>query len=284
MNVLLLLPGSLLVAAFGLAPLVAMAVVSLWSVDDMVLLADLSWRAWVEVLSSPTILGLLGRALAYGAATALIAALLAYPIALAMTRLPMAFKPTAVAVLLTPLYVGEIVRIYAWRIVLGVTGPINWALLATGLVDEPVRMLLFTPVSTMIALVYNCLPFMTIAIWLSAERVERQLVEAARDLGARPLLAFWRIWLPLTSPGLLAGGLATFALAAGDQLTPALLGGTSGATAMSMIESLFGVAFDWPLAAALAWTLLVVLLATSGLALRSAAMLPATRIVLRGSR
>lgn len=284
MSRLLLLPAALLGLVAGAVPLLAMLVVSFWSVDDMLLLPDLAARAWLELATSPTIAGLLGRALGYGALTVVLCAALGYPIALAMTRLPPILKGAATLVLLTPLYVGEIVRIYAWRILLGVNGPINGILVAAGLLDEPTRLLLFTPVATVIALVYNNLPFMTVAIWLSAERVEPRLVEAARDLGARPVIAFRRVWLPLTSPGLLAGSLAVFALAAGDQLTPALLGGTSGATAMSMIDSLFGVAFDWPLAAAIAWALLLLLLGAALLLAFVTARLPATRIVLRTGR
>lgn len=284
MSALFLLPGLLLVLAMGVAPLATMALVSVWSVDEMVLVPDLSGRAWLEAAGSATILGLLGRALLYGGTTVLLCALLGYPIALAMRRLPPLLKGAATVVLLTPLYVGEIVRIYAWRILLGVNGPVNWMLVESGLLDEPTRLLLFTPVSTVLALVYNNLPFMTLAIWIAAERVDARLVEAARDLGSRPLVAFRRVTLPLTSPGLVAGGLATLALAAGDQLTPALLGGTSAATAMSMIDSLFGVAFDWPLAAATAWLLLLLLLAVALLALFLAARLPATRIVLGGGR
>lgn len=284
MKALLLLPAAVLVGAMGAAPLLAMLLVSFWSVDDMLLVPDLAVRAWLELVGSATIWGLIGRALGYGTLTVLLCAALAYPIALAMTRLPPMLKGAATVVLLTPLYMGEIVRIYAWRILLGVNGPINAILVGTGLLDEPSRLLLFTPVATVIALVYNNLPFMTVAIWLSAERVEPRLVEAARDLGARPQAAFRRVWLPLTSPGLLAGSLAVFALAAGDQLTPALLGGTSGATAMSMIDSLFGVAFDWPLAAALAWALLLLLLAAALVAAVASARLRATRAALRAGR
>lgn len=284
MRALLLLPGLLLVLAMGVAPLLAMALIGFWSVDEMLLVPDLSARAWLEAAGSATILGLLGRALLYGSATVLLCALLGYPIALAMSRLPPLLKGAATVVLLTPLYVGEIVRIYAWRILLGVNGPINWVLVESGLLEEPTRVLLYTPVSTLLTLVYNNLPFMTLAIWIAAERVDPRLVEAARDLGGRPFEAFRRVTLPLTSPGLLAGALATFALAAGDQLTPALLGGTSGSTAMSMIDSLFGVAFDWPLAAATAWLLLILLLVVALLVLLLTARLPATRIVLGAGR
>ena len=111
--------------------------------------------------------------------------------------------------------------------------------------------------ATTLALFYDELPFMTRALWIAAERVDPRLVEAARDLGARPLTAFLRIVLPLTSTGLCAGSLAVFALAAGDLQTSNYLGGPSGATALASIDNFFGTAFDWPLASALALALLV---------------------------
>ncbi len=137
--------------------------------------------------------------------------------------------------MLTPLYCGEIVRIYAWRLMLGGEGLINHVLQGLGVTSEPVRVLLFTPLSAIIVMIYNGFPFMVIALWAATEGIDRRLVEAARDLGARPLRVFTMITLPLTARGLAAGMAVVFALAAGDALTPALMAGTAGTTAMSMI-------------------------------------------------
>ncbi|WP_375454610.1 ABC transporter permease [uncultured Methylobacterium sp.] len=257
------------VAAFlGIAcilPVLLLVVFSGFEVDEdtFQMVPALSGRAWAEFMRNPAYGSLIGKAVTYGLSTAALAALLGYPLALAVVRLPASWKGVALIVLLTPLYTGDIVRVYAWRVMLGTEGLVNAVLLGLHIVDRPVQALLFTPFATHLVLLYNTLPFMVLAIWVSAERIDRRLLEAARDLGARPLQAFARVTLPLTTPGLAAGALAVFALSAGDLTTPSLLGGTSGATAMATIDNLFGTAFDWPLAAVVALVLLAALLASA---------------------
>jgi spermidine/putrescine transport system permease protein len=255
-----------------LAPLAVLVAFSFYEVEDFDLIPAFSFRAWGELATSATDWFLIGKAVLSGVTTTVFTALLGYPVALALTRLATSAKGLAIIVLLTPLYTGEIVRIYAWRIVLGGEGLVNTVLQGLGLIDEPLKFLLFSPFTIGLVLTYNNLPFMVLAIWVSAEMVDRRLIEAARDLGARPVDAFFRVIFPLTTPGLAAGSLTVFALSAGEMLTPSLLGGTSGATAMALVDNLFGTAFDWPLASALALALLATLFlvasAMAGLLLR----------------
>ena len=252
--VVLLLGGTVL-------PLAVLAVISVWSVDfdAFELVPGFGLASWREVLGNPTYPYLIGKAVLTGLATAGLTAFAGYPIALSLLRLPRRWKSVALVVLMTPLYTGEIVRIYAWRLVLGTDGLVNGLLMGLHLVQAPVKVILFSPIATVLALVYDELPFMTLALWIAAERLDQRLVEAARDLGARPLTAFLRVTLPLTSPGLCAGALAVFALSAGDLQTPNFLGGPTGATALASIDNFFGTAFDWPTASALALALLVAL-------------------------
>jgi spermidine/putrescine transport system permease protein len=246
-----------------LLPLALLLVFSVFTVDmdAFVMVPAVSPAAWAQMVTNPVFAFLVGKAVMFGLGTAVLAAFAGYPIALAIASLSPGWKGLASVVLLTPLYTGEIVRIYAWRVVLGSEGLVNGVLIWLGLIHAPLKFLLFTPFTTHLVLLYNTLPFMVLPIWLSIELVDRRLIEAARDLGARPLHAFLRVTLPLTTPGLSVGLFAVFALAAGDMLTPSLLGGPSGVTPMSMIDNLFGTAFDWPLASALSLSLLMVLLA-----------------------
>lgn len=268
----LAIPVALAILAGCIAPLGVLIAFSFYEVADFDLVPALSLRAWSELFASGTDWFLIGKAVLSGTVTTALTALLGYPVAIAFTRLPALSKGLGVIVLLTPLYTGEIARIYAWRIVLGGEGLVNTLLLSLGAIDEPLKFLLFSPFTIGLVLTYNNLPFMVLAIWVSAEMIDRRLIEAARDLGARPIDAFFRVVLPLTMPGLAAGSFTVFALSAGEMLTPNLLGGTSGATAMTMIDNLFGTAFDWPLASALALSLLatlfVVASAMAGLMLR----------------
>jgi spermidine/putrescine transport system permease protein len=255
----LALPVVVLLGAGAVLPIIMLAVLSVLTVEDFELIPALTLESWREIASKPTYVVLIAKAVGSGLVTAILAAVCGYPVALALTRLRKAWKGLALIVLLTPLYTGEIVRIYAWRIVLGNEGLINAALQGVGLIDAPLKFILFSPFSTHLVLLYDTLPLMILAIWVAAEFVDPAHIEAARDLGARPFEAFWRVVLPLTASGLAGGTCIVFALAAGDMLTPSLLGGTSGATAMAMIDELFGTAFDWPLASALALALLATL-------------------------
>ncbi len=255
-----------LVLALGCAlPLLVLVVFSFFTVEDFDLVPAFDLASWHELFTHATYAILIGKAVLWGAGTAVLAAALGYPLALSLAALSTAWKGVGLVVLLTPLYTGEIVRIYAWRLVLGREGLVNSLLEGLGIIHEPLSFLLFTPFTTHLVLLYNNLPFMALALWVSIELVDQRLIEAARDLGARPLQAFARVTLPLTVPGLAAGGFAVFALAAGDMLTPQLLGGTSGSTAMTMIDSLFGTAFNWPMASALALGLLLTLTLTASL-------------------
>ncbi|MBZ5762745.1 ABC transporter permease [Rhizobium sp. VS19-DR104.2] len=257
----LAVPVACLLIVGCILPLALLAVFSVFEVDldAFTLVPAFSGKSWAQMFSNPVFAFLIGKAVVSGAGTAVLAATVGYPIAISMTRLPVLWKGIGSIVLLTPLYTGEIVRIYAWRVVLGSEGLINAALQWVGIIREPLKFLLFTPFTTHLVLLYNNLPFMVLAIWISAELIDHRLIEAARDLGARPLDAFFKVILPLTTPGLAVGVFTVFALAAGDMMTPSLLGGTSGATPMAMIDNLFGTAFDWPLASALSLSLLIVL-------------------------
>ncbi|MDQ0456837.1 ABC transporter permease [Rhizobium paknamense] len=267
-----------------LLPLALLLVFSVFTVDmdAFVMVPGFSLEAWSQMVTKPVFAFLIGKAVVFGLGTACLAACAGYPIALAIASLTPAWKGVASVILLTPLYTGEIVRIYAWRVVLGSEGLVNALLKWLGLIDAPLKFLLFTPLTTHLVLLYNTLPFMVLPVWLSIELVDRRLIEAARDLGARPLHAFLRVILPLTTPGLSVGLFAVFALAAGDMLTPSLLGGPSGVTPMSMIDNLFGTAFDWPLASALSLSLLLVLLACATAMSFAVLQLKGARAVFRG--
>ena len=179
------LPVIVLLVAGAVLPLAILVMISFWSVDfdAFELVPGFGFASWREVLGNPTYPYLIGKAVMTGLVTVVLTTLAGYPIALALTTVPTRWKSVALVVLLTPLYTGEIVRIYAWRLVLGTDGLVNGLLLGLHLVREPLKMILFSPFSTALALFYDELPFMTLALWIAAERLDPRLVEAARDLG-----------------------------------------------------------------------------------------------------
>jgi len=244
-----------------LAPLGLLFVYSFFRVDFVSIVPDFSLRNYAQVLSSGSYRYLIVKALMSGAAIAAITAVIAYPVAFFIAKRIRVVKAALLTALLIPLYTGDLVRIFAWRLILGREGVLNSFLIWTGLIDRPIEALLFSPTATTIVLVYNYLPFMVLGLWLSFESLDDHLFEAAADLGAGRATIFLRLVLPLTAPGLVAGALMVFALVIGDFLTPQLIGGASGVTVISAIADLFGAAFDWPLGSAIAWTLLAAMVA-----------------------
>jgi spermidine/putrescine transport system permease protein len=249
-------PVAVALLAFCAAPLLVLFAYSFFRVDFVTIVPDPSLANYIRVASSPTYRGLILRAIESGLLVAAISAVIGYPVAFFIAKRGRNAKSALLTLLLIPLYTGDLVRIFAWRVVLGAQGVLNSFLLWTGLIREPVHALLFSPFATHVVLTYNYLPFMVMGLWLAFEALDDRLIEAAMDLGAGAVARFVRVVLPLTVPGLLAGGLMVFVLVVGDYLTPQLLGGSSGITVISAINDLFGTAFDWPLGSAIAWTLL----------------------------
>ncbi|MGN6548691.1 MAG: ABC transporter permease, partial [Pararhizobium sp.] len=149
-------------------------------------------------------------------------------------------------------------RTYAWTLVIGQRGLLNYLLHALGL--QPVE-LLFTKAAVIIGLVYIYLPYMLLPIYAAFERLDPSLLEAAENLGAGPYRRFFRVTLPLVAPGVMAGCVITFIPSVGEYLVPNLLGGLSGTMFGNLITDAFG-SFNWPLGSALSMVLLASLLVT----------------------
>jgi len=258
---LLIGPVLLTVTVLCLAPLAVLFVYSFFHVDFVTIVPIVSLHNYAQVLASGPYRRLILKALESGAAIAAFTAVIAYPVAYYIAKRVRLVKAAFLTALLIPLYTGDLVRIFAWRLILGTEGVLNSFLIWIGLIDRPIEGLLFSPLATTIVLIYNYLPFMVLGLWLGFETLDDRLLEAAADLGAGRRTIFLRLVLPLTAPGLVAGALMVFALVVGDFLTPQLIGGASGVTVISAIADLFGAAFDWPLGSAIAWTLLAAMVA-----------------------
>ncbi|MFO1349837.1 MAG: ABC transporter permease [Gammaproteobacteria bacterium] len=258
-------------------PLGLLFVYSFYRVDFVALIPDLSFHNYRAVVTSATYLGLILKACAYGLLVGLLTAVLAYPLAFFIAKRVRIYKAALLTAVLIPLYTGDLIRIFAWRVMLGAEGVVNSFLQWLGLTHEPLWFLLFSPFATTVVLVYNDLPFMVLALWAAFEALDKTYIEAAQDLGASRLQTFVRVILPLTGPGLLAGLLMVLVLVAGDYLTPQLVGGSSGVTITSAIYDLFGAAFDWPMASALSWSLLAVLSALVALGVYGYSRAPVIR-------
>lgn len=253
---LLTTPNLLFITAFCVLPLAVLFSYSFFQVDFVSILREPTLDNYSRIAESATYRGLVAKALLYGLGIASLCALIAYPIAFYIAKRVKVYKAALLTLLLIPLYTGDLIRIFAWRVVLGAEGVLNSLLLWLGIINEPIWVLLFSPFATTVVLTYNYLPFMIFPLWAAIEAMDDSYIEAAMDLGCRHVAVFFKVVLPLSGAGLVAGFLMVFALVVGDYLTPQLMGGSSGVTVTSAIHDMFGAAFDWPTGSALAWILL----------------------------
>lgn len=190
----------------------------------------------------------------------LLCLLLGYPMAFAIARAPDRRRPLLLMLVVLPFWTSFLIRIYALTGLLNDHGAVNNALFALGLVSAPLR-LLHTPFATILGIVYAYLPLMVLPLYANLAHRDRDLLDAAGDLGARPVVSFLTVTLPLSVPGIVAGSLLVFIPAVGEFVIPDLLGGPDSLMIGKLLWTEFFTNRDWPLAAALALLLLVVLVA-----------------------
>ncbi len=194
------------------------------------------------------------------ATSAIICLLVGYPMALALARSPMRWRAPLLIAVIVPLWTSFLIRVYAWMGLLKTEGPINAFLESVGLISAPLP-LLHTTFAVHVGIVYSYLPFMVLPLYAALERQDPALLEAAHDLGARPLRAFLTVTLPLSLPGVFAGLLLVFIPAVGEFVIPDLLGGPETLMLGKVLWIEFFNNRDWPLAASVAVAMLVLLVA-----------------------
>lgn len=257
----------LFLAAFLLAPLALMAALSLRP--------DLSGpllEPWAPTLrhyaTVPNFLLLLGSSIVIAAIVAGAATALAYPLAYFLRFRAGRRAALYLALLLLPFWTSYLLRVMAWKLMLGSEGVINTALLSLGIIDAPLGALLYNRGAVIVTLIYVWVPFATLPILAALQRVDPGLHEAAGDLYARPLVQFWRVTLPLSMPGVLAAFFMVFIPTVGEYVTPLLVGGTGGVMYGNIVQDFFVRAANWPLGAAMSMVMLVVTLLFAAVALR----------------
>lgn len=200
----------------------------------------------------------------------LFAILIAYPAAYAIARAPKRRQPMLLFFAVLPFWSNYLIRTYAWIVLLNREGLINNALRGLGYTGEPLSML-YSEGAVITGLVYNYLPFVILAIYSTLSRLNPELMEASRDLGGGPVRTFLRVTLPLTMPGVAAGGVFIFVLSIGNFVTPALLGGGRFQMIGNLVYDQFLTANDWPFGAALGMALITIMIALLFLQARATA-------------
>lgn len=243
-----LLPARLWMAAFFAAPLGIVCAYSFltrgdyggvehpWTPENFTRLAD------------PLYLGILWRSVWIALLATMLCALLGFPLALFISRAGKR-KNLYLQLVLLPFWTSFLVRTYAWLFILRDTGLLNTVLLRMHVIASPLA-LLYNDEAVLLGLVYNFLPFFVLPMYATLERLDPALLEAAADLGARPFSTLWRVIIPVSAPGIVAGSVLVFIPCLGAYLTPDLLGGGKTVMLGNLIQNQFTTARDWPFGSA----------------------------------
>jgi len=211
-------------------------------------------------IADPLYLRIFWRSLWLAVVTTVICLAMGFPLAYVIARAPRRWQGVLLFLVIIPFWTNFLVRTYAWMFILRTEGLLNQALLALGLIHEPLS-ILFTDWAVLIGLVYGYLPFMVLPLYAALERLDRSLIEAAWDLYAKPLQVFTKVVLPLSRPGVIAGCVLVFIPSLGAYVTPDLLGGARTMMVGNLIQHQYLVVRDWPFGSSLSFVLMAGVLA-----------------------
>jgi spermidine/putrescine transport system permease protein len=266
---IVVVPAVAWLAVFFLLPLAFILVVSLGSRDELgrIVLDNPSLDNYRRAFD-PDYLPTLVTALRYAALATVASLLIGYPIAYWISRYGGRRKILLLLLVMLPFWTSWLIRTYAWMIILRDNGVVNALLQAVGLTSEPV-ILLNTDFAVVLGMTYGFLPFAILPIFIAIDRLDDNLVGAARDLYASGRSAFLHVTLPLSMPGVIAAALLVFIPAMGDFVTPDLLGGAQQTTIAKVIQERFLDGRDWPFGSALGFILIAVTMVGTLIALRN---------------
>jgi spermidine/putrescine transport system permease protein len=235
--VLAFLPISALDLVLFVLPMLVMGVASVLVIREFHISLELTARSYLFFLGSPLYLRILGKSVLLALGVTAACLVLAYPFAIFLTKLPRSAQRTMLVLVILPFWTSYLLRVYAWMTLLGESGLINRGLASLGLLDEPLRFLLYNNFSVVLVSVYLYLPYAALALYTALERLDLSLIDAAKDLGARPWQVFWHVTLPLTLPGVFASFIFVFIPMVGEYVTPSLVGGARGLMIVNVVVS-----------------------------------------------
>jgi len=235
-----------------------------------------SFASYVEIAENPVYLNVFLKTFKIAAIVSAIDLMLAYPLAFYLARASNAARAIGFLLVLLPLWTSQLVRTYAWMVLLGRNGVVNRALMGAGVIDAPLP-LLNNELAVVIGMSHILLPFMILPIYSAVTKLDRTLADAAYGMGASHLQVIRRIYLPLTAPGILAGVALVFVLSLGAFIMPALLGGGRVPVIPLLIEQQTTRFLDWPFSGALSAVLLLSVLLLFWLLNKAAAHLAGAR-------
>lgn len=249
----LLLPGLLIIAALLLMPLVWLLGLSFMHESGLSLIH------YQRLFEDPSYAKSFAVTFQIASTVTALTVLLGYPLCYWMLRLPGFWQGAALICVLIPFWTSLLVRTYAWLVLLQRRGLVNTSLQELGLIDEPLA-LMYNVTGTTIGMTHVLLPFLVLPLFASMQRIDAELLRAAAALGASPAFAFWKVFFPLSLPGLSAGALLVFVLSIGYYVTPQLLGGGSTVMVGQLIQRNVELFSSWGAASAVSVMLLAIVL------------------------
>ncbi len=248
----LLSPTLLVLIGAMCVPVGMLVLYSFWTQNYIEIDHTLTLANYVAIFQRTSYLLLLGKSILISSAVTLATVLLAYPIAYFIAFRVSHHKIVWLILITVPFWTSYLLRVFSWKVILGYNGVINSALIWLGIIDQPLSFLLHNPTAVVITLAHAWAPIAILPIFVSLDKIDRSLLEAATDLGDGPVTRFLRVTLPLSIPGVVASSMLVFIPTVGDYITPQLVGGPDGMMVGNLMHAMFFKANNWPLGSALA--------------------------------
>ena len=255
---LALMSPTMVILTIGIVvPFLILLVVSFWTREGFGFDTTPTTANYVRVWSEPIFGALLQRSFWISGVATVATVLLCYPMAYYVAFHVHRHKMMWIILMTLPFWTSYLLRVFAWKVVLGYEGVINSGFMALGWIETPLEVLLYSQTAVIITLAHAWAAFAILPLYVSLEKIDKSLLEAATDLGDGPARRFFRITLPLSMPGIIAASFLIFIPTTGDYITPALLGGPDGAMIGNFIQIQFGAVNNWPMGATLSIVLML---------------------------
>ena len=246
-------------------PILVVIAHSFWTQNYLTIDRTFTLENYRVTLTEPIYRDLLFRSLYISLVVSFVTVILAYPIAYFISFHGGSRKNLWLFLITIPFWTSYLLRVMSWKVILGYGGVLNSGLMGLGFIDEPSTAFLYNTTAVIITLTHAWAAFAILPIFVSLEKVDRTLLEAATDLGDGPIRRFLRITLPLSMPGVISALMIVMIPTVGDYVTPRLVGGKDGVMIANAIQAQFGKASNWPLGAALSVTTMVIVTAMAGI-------------------
>lgn len=252
LGLMLISPTFVYALVLLVAPISLIVLFSFWTQTYLTIDRTFTFANYVEVWTDPLYRSLMLRSLWVSGLVTVVTVVLAYPMAYFIAFHTGRNKMLWLFLITTPFWSSYLLRVFSWKVILGFDGVLNSALMSLGIIAEPLSFLLYNVNAVVVTLAHAWAPFAILPIFVSLQKIDRSLLEAATDLGDGKLRRFLRVTLPLSLPGIVGASVIIFIPTIGDYVTPRLVGGTDGLLIANIIQAQFGRAANFPLGAALA--------------------------------